>query len=111
MTDYKPGVSLNLDLVDHQAPGQRTEHEIDGFITSRHKQRVKSEGEPPRNPCGAESVRRHNARVYAENAALRHEYRRDQAARLMADMSSLLIYTRRRPGTTDTGPRKERQRP
>jgi hypothetical protein len=37
-------------------------------------------------------VRRHNARVYAGNAALRHEYDRDQAVRLMADMSSLLNY-------------------
>jgi len=37
-------------------------------------------------------VRRHNARLCAENAALRHEYHRDQAARLMDDMSSLVNY-------------------
>jgi hypothetical protein len=49
-TDHKPGASLNLDLVDHQAPGQWTEHEIHGFIASRHKQRVKSEGERPEEP-------------------------------------------------------------
>ena len=47
VTDYKPGVSLNLDLVDHQPPGEWTEHEIDGFIASRHKQRVKSDSERP----------------------------------------------------------------
>jgi len=35
---------------------------------------------------------RHNARVCPENAALRHEYHRDQVARLRAIMSSLLNY-------------------
>ena len=50
VTDHKPGASLNLDLVDHQAPGEWTEHEIDGFIASRYKQRVKSEGECPEEP-------------------------------------------------------------
>src|ERR687894_2089696 len=50
VTDHKLGASLNLDLVDHQAPGEWTEHEIDGFIASRHKQREKSEGECPEEP-------------------------------------------------------------
>jgi hypothetical protein len=50
VTDHKPGARLNLDLVDHQAPGEWTEHEIDGFIASHHKQRVKSEGERPEEP-------------------------------------------------------------
>lgn len=93
MTDHKPGASLNLDLVDHRAPGQWTEHEIDDYIALRHKQCVKkARANAPRNPCGAESARRHSARVCAENAALRHESHRDQATRLMADMSSLLNY-------------------
>ena len=37
-------------------------------------------------------MRRHNARVCAENAALRHQSHREQAARFMAVMSSLLNY-------------------
>ena len=37
-------------------------------------------------------MRPHNARLCAENAALWHEYHRDQAARLVAIMSSLVNY-------------------
>jgi hypothetical protein len=52
----------------------------------------KTRANTPRTPVGIESVRRHNARVCAEIAALRHESHRDQAARMMAVMSSLLNY-------------------
>jgi hypothetical protein len=50
VTDHKPGASLNLDLVDHQAPGDCTEHGIDGSIASRRRQHVKIEGERPEEP-------------------------------------------------------------
>ena len=92
MTDYKPGVSLNLDLVDHQAPGEWTEHEIDGFIASRHKQRVKSEGERPEEPLwGRERDAPQRPCIRGKRRPAGGDHR-DQAARLRAVITSLVNY-------------------
>jgi hypothetical protein len=92
VTDHKPGASLTRELVDHQALGEWTEHEIHGFIASRHKQRVKSEGEHPEEPLWGrelEGTQRPCRRGKRRPAGGDH---RDQAARLRAVMASLVNY-------------------
>jgi hypothetical protein len=106
--DHKPGASPTRDFVDHQAPGERTEHGIDGFIASRPKQRARSEGERPEEPPwgrALEALQRPRMGGKRRPAVRDH---RDRGARLGAVMASLLNCHRRRSGSTDTGPRKGR---
>jgi hypothetical protein len=88
--DHKPGASPTRDFVDHQAPGERTEHGIDGFIASRPKQRARSEGERPEEPPwgrALEALQRPRMGGKRRPAVRDH---RDRAARLGAVMASLV---------------------
>ena len=72
------------------ARGEHVEGELDVFITRRHDQRVRDEGERLTEEAWAESVRRQEAQRREENRALWHEYHRAAAERARRTLEALI---------------------
>jgi hypothetical protein len=90
LIEDKPiGAGLSRNLGSPTAPGEDVEHEIDGFISRRHEQRVASEGERDEEAVWRESERRHNAARRARNAAAWADYHLCMAAAARANLEAL----------------------
>ena len=87
-TISSPGAGIGRDI----ATGDRADAQIDGFISRRHDQRVKSEGERPAEEAFMESERRYDARRRAEVRAAWVDYHEGQAARHRGVLGALVAF-------------------
>lgn len=71
----EPGAAIGRDI----AAGEAVEHELDSFISRRHEQRRKSEGERATEDAWREAERRQEARRWAENRAGWYSWHLDRA--------------------------------
>lgn len=85
-----PGAALDRNLGQAFAPGEQVEHELDVFISRRHEQRVRSEGERAVEAAWRESERKHEAARRAANQSAWHAYHLSAAERLRATLGSLI---------------------
>ena len=70
--------------------GEAVEHELDAFISKRHVQRVKSEGERQAEEAWKESVRWYEARRREENRQAWASFHETQAERHRRTLASLI---------------------
>jgi hypothetical protein len=82
----QPGRGIGRDI----GRGEAVEHELDAFISKRHRERVKSEGERQLEEAWRESARRAEARRREEMRAAWCEHHQGQAARLRAVLEGLI---------------------
>jgi hypothetical protein len=75
-------VDLAHDISEGFAKGETGEATLDSFISKRHDQRVKAEGERQAEEMWAESVRRYNAQQRERHRAEWYAYHAAQAERV-----------------------------
>ena len=94
MIDERPiGEALDRSLGSASAPGESVEADLDAFISRRHEQRVKVEGERDIEAAWRESERRHEAARRAANRSEWHVmYHLAAAERLRAILGSLIAH-------------------
>jgi hypothetical protein len=74
------------------ARSEMAEASLESFISKRHSERVKDEGERAREEQWQKSVRDFNARQSDEQRLLRLHYHEGQARRLSNTLGSLIRY-------------------
>jgi hypothetical protein len=82
----QPGRGIGCDI----GRGEAVEHELDAFISKRHEQRVKSEGERQAEEAWKESVRRYEALRREENRQAWASFHETQAERHRRTLAGLI---------------------
>jgi hypothetical protein len=84
----QPGRAIGRDI----GRGEAVEHELDAFISKRHEQRLKSEGERQEEEAWRQSVRVYNRRRQEEYRAAWASFHEDQAERHRRTLQDLIAH-------------------
>jgi len=91
--DEQPiGTGLNRNLGSPTAPGEAVEREVDAFISKRHEQRVRAEGERLALEMWQESERKYAERRREANRQAWTSFHEEQAERHRAVLESLIAF-------------------
>ena len=92
MDEQPIGTGLNRNLGSPTAPGEAVEREVDAFISKRHEQRVRAEGERLALEMWQESERKYAERRREANRQAWTSFHEEQAERHRAVLESLIAF-------------------